>query len=100
MFPTALQLNVHDVLSTSCLHETPTPPSIFDMCTFLDFFFVSIPSGDVVLKDLQLKAEALNALKLPITVKAGFLGSVTLKVGTYILRTYILVPSKNVPFTF
>jgi hypothetical protein len=37
-------------------------------------------TGDVVLKDLQLKAEALNALKLPITVKAGFLGSVTLKV--------------------
>lgn len=37
-------------------------------------------AGDVVLKDLQLKAEALNALKLPITVKAGFLGSVTLKV--------------------
>ncbi len=39
-----------------------------------------VQTGDVVLKDLQLKAEALNALKLPITVKAGFLGSVTLKV--------------------
>ena len=37
-------------------------------------------TGDVVLRDLQLKAEALNALNLPITVKAGFLGSVTLKV--------------------
>ncbi|KAG0568137.1 hypothetical protein KC19_7G189300 [Ceratodon purpureus] len=41
---------------------------------------ISVWQGDVVLKDLQLKAEALNALKLPITVKAGFLGSVTLKV--------------------
>ncbi|CAM6102066.1 unnamed protein product [Calypogeia fissa] len=41
---------------------------------------ISVWKGDVVLKDLQLKAEALNALKLPITVKAGFLGSVTLKV--------------------
>ncbi|MCO5593425.1 hypothetical protein L7F22_047439 [Adiantum nelumboides] len=36
--------------------------------------------GDVVLKDLRLKAEALNSLKLPVIVKAGFLGSVTLKV--------------------
>lgn len=38
-------------------------------------------AGDVVLKDLQLKAEALNALKLPITVKAGFLGSIRLRVS-------------------
>ncbi|KAJ1418687.1 VPS13, repeated coiled region [Sesbania bispinosa] len=36
--------------------------------------------GDVVLKDLKLKAEALNALKLPVTVKAGFVGTITLKV--------------------
>lgn len=28
----------------------------------------------------QLRAEALNALDLPISVKAGFLGSITLKV--------------------
>lgn len=34
-----------------------------------------------MLKDLQLKAEALNALKLPIIVKAGFLGSIRLKVS-------------------
>ncbi|MFS7909478.1 putative vacuolar protein sorting-associated protein [Helianthus anomalus] len=39
-----------------------------------------ICSGDVVLKDLKLKAEALNSLKLPVTVKAGFVGSITLKV--------------------
>ncbi|KAE9455056.1 hypothetical protein C3L33_13039, partial [Rhododendron williamsianum] len=36
--------------------------------------------GDVVLKDLKLKAEALNSLKLPVTVKAGFVGTITLKV--------------------
>eukprot|EP01018_Ginkgo_biloba_P025446 Gb_15429 [translate_table: standard] len=41
---------------------------------------ISVWKGDVVLKDLQLKAEALNSLNLPITVKAGFLGSVTLQV--------------------
>ncbi|XP_051130647.1 uncharacterized protein LOC127251100 isoform X2 [Andrographis paniculata] len=41
---------------------------------------ISVWKGDVVLKDLKLKAEALNALKLPVIVKAGFLGSITLKV--------------------
>ncbi|EPS74076.1 hypothetical protein M569_00677, partial [Genlisea aurea] len=41
---------------------------------------ISVWKGDVVLKDLKIKAEALNALKLPVTVKAGFLGSITLKV--------------------
>lgn len=29
---------------------------------------------------MQLKPEALNSLKLPVRVKAGFLGSVKLKV--------------------
>lgn len=38
-------------------------------------------TGDVVLKDLSLKAEALNSLKLPVTVKAGFIGTITLKVA-------------------
>ncbi|XP_050216889.1 uncharacterized protein LOC126667840 isoform X2 [Mercurialis annua] len=41
---------------------------------------ISVWKGDVVLKDLRLKAEALNALKLPVTVKAGFVGTITLKV--------------------
>ncbi|XP_058093613.1 uncharacterized protein LOC131239768 [Magnolia sinica] len=41
---------------------------------------VSVWKGDVVLKDLQLKAEALNSLNLPVTVKAGFVGTITLKV--------------------
>lgn len=40
-----------------------------------------VKTGDVVLKDLELKAEALNELKLPVTVKSGFLGSVRLKVS-------------------
>lgn len=45
--------------------------------TLIYIFF----SGDVELKNMQLRPEALNALKLPVKVKAGFLGSVRLKVG-------------------
>ncbi|XP_044499300.1 uncharacterized protein LOC123220770 isoform X3 [Mangifera indica] len=41
---------------------------------------ISVWKGDVVLKDLNLKVEALNSLKLPVIVKAGFVGTVTLKV--------------------
>ncbi|XP_020520361.1 uncharacterized protein LOC18430003 [Amborella trichopoda] len=41
---------------------------------------ISVWKGDVVLKDLQLKAEALNSLKLPVTIKAGFIGTITLQV--------------------
>lgn len=41
---------------------------------------ISVWKGDVVLKDLKLKAEALNSLQLPVTVKAGFVGTITLKV--------------------
>ncbi|CAN8324888.1 unnamed protein product [Cochlearia groenlandica] len=41
---------------------------------------ISVWQGDVELKNMQLKPEALNALKLPVRVKAGFLGSVKLKV--------------------
>ncbi|XP_024982723.1 uncharacterized protein LOC112519038 isoform X5 [Cynara cardunculus var. scolymus] len=41
---------------------------------------ISVWQGDVVLKDLKLKSEALNSLKLPVTVKAGFVGTITLKV--------------------
>ncbi|XP_057544625.1 uncharacterized protein LOC130823840 isoform X3 [Amaranthus tricolor] len=46
----------------------------------LEALRVSVWKGDVVLKDLKLKAEALNSLKLPLTVKAGFIGTITLKV--------------------
>ncbi|KAI4370200.1 hypothetical protein MLD38_018571 [Melastoma candidum] len=41
---------------------------------------ISVWNGDVVLRDLKLKAEALNSLELPVTVKAGFIGTITLKV--------------------
>ncbi|KAF5191674.1 Vacuolar protein sorting-associated protein like, partial [Thalictrum thalictroides] len=41
---------------------------------------ISVWQGDVELTNMQLKPEALNALKLPVKVKAGFLGSVRLKV--------------------
>ncbi|XP_044475431.1 uncharacterized protein LOC123203222 isoform X3 [Mangifera indica] len=48
---------------------------------------ISVWKGDVVLKDLNLKAEALNSLKLPVIVKAGFVGTVTLKVAIINLVT-------------
>ncbi|XP_060207492.1 uncharacterized protein LOC132635217 [Lycium barbarum] len=41
---------------------------------------LSVWQGNVELVNMQLKPEALNALKLPVKVKAGFLGSVKLKV--------------------
>lgn len=41
---------------------------------------ISIYSGNVVLKNLHLKADALEELELPVTVKAGLLGNLTLKV--------------------
>ncbi|KAK8671255.1 hypothetical protein V6N13_037855 [Hibiscus sabdariffa] len=46
----------------------------------LETLKISVWKGDVVLKDLNLKAEALNSLNLPVTVKAGFVGTITLKV--------------------
>jgi len=42
--------------------------------------FLLTNPGDVELTNMQLKPEALNSLKLPVRVKAGFLGSVKLKV--------------------
>ena len=41
---------------------------------------ISVFKGDLELRNLQLKPEALNKLNLPITVKAGLLGSLKLKV--------------------
>lgn len=43
------------------------------------YIFFKSATGDVELNNMQLKPEALNALKLPVKVKAGFLGSVKLK---------------------
>lgn len=50
-----------------------------DSASYL-IFCPKCESGDVELTNMQLKPEALNALKLPVKVKAGFLGSVKLKV--------------------
>lgn len=41
---------------------------------------ISVWQGDVELNNMQLKPEAFNALKLPVRITAGFLGSVKLKV--------------------
>jgi vacuolar protein sorting-associated protein 13A/C len=44
---------------------------------------ISVWNGDVELRNLQLKPEALAELNLPITVKAGLLGRLTLKVRVF-----------------
>jgi hypothetical protein len=41
---------------------------------------ISVWRGDVELSNLRLKAEALDELNLPITVKSGLLGRLRLKV--------------------
>jgi len=41
---------------------------------------ISVWKGNVVLRDLRVRPEALQDLKLPVTVKAGMLGTLTLKV--------------------
>ena len=41
---------------------------------------ISVWKGDVELRNLTLKPEALQDLELPCTVKAGLLGRLTLKV--------------------
>jgi vacuolar protein sorting-associated protein 13A/C len=45
-----------------------------------DSLRVSVWAGDVVLRDLKLRPEALQGLNLPITVKGGVLGTLRLKV--------------------
>lgn len=47
---------------------------------------LSVWAGDVVLKDLKLRSEALKDLNLPITVKGGVLGTLRLKVRLCIPR--------------
>lgn len=47
---------------------------------------VGIWSGDVKLRDLELRREALDQLKLPINVVEGHLGSLTLKIPWSNLR--------------
>ena len=47
---------------------------------------VSVFAGDVVLRNLKLKPEALEALDLPVTVKSGLLGSLTLKVRRFLFH--------------
>jgi vacuolar protein sorting-associated protein 13A/C len=45
-----------------------------------DSLRVSVWAGDVVLKNLKLRPEALQGLNLPITVRGGVLGTLRLKV--------------------
>ena len=46
-----------------------------------DALKISVWAGDIELRNLSLKPEALADLELPVTVKAGLLGKLTLKVG-------------------
>ena len=41
---------------------------------------ISVFKGDVVLRNLKLKPDALADLDLPVTIKSGLIGSLTLKV--------------------
>ena len=45
-----------------------------------DALKISVWAGDIELRNLSLKPEALADLELPVTVKAGLLGKLTLKV--------------------
>lgn len=58
--------------------------------------------GNVELTNMQLKPEALNELKLPVKVKAGFLGSVKLKVCRVLVsRVQCILYLKNIiPFCY
>jgi vacuolar protein sorting-associated protein 13A/C len=44
-----------------------------------DSLRISVWAGNVVLQDLKLRPEALEGLKLPITVRHGILGTLRLK---------------------
>ena len=41
---------------------------------------VAVFKGDVVLKNLRLKTEALNALDLPFVVRSGLVGKLSLQI--------------------
>lgn len=49
---------------------------------------------------MELKPEALNALKLPVKVKAGFLGSVKLKVCVILLLRISLISDSAMLFNW
>lgn len=72
----------HPDLPAPCPRPAPCPPARHrhKVGPFLHHCRISIYAGNVVLKNLQLKAEALADLDLPVTVKAGLLGTLTLKV--------------------
>ena len=54
---------------------------------------ISVFKGDVVLRNLKLKPGALADLDLPINVKSGLIGSLTLKVRHLDPFTPYMIPS-------
>lgn len=51
---------------------------------------ISVWKGDVELRNLTLKPEALQDLDLPCTVKAGLLGRLTLKVQAVMIGCVLM----------
>ena len=69
--------------------------------TTLNFSFVMPPAGDVLLRDLRIKQEAFQKLQLPISVKAGVIGSVRLQASPETVNVTILFTSLlNMPSLF
>ena len=46
----------------------------------IDFQYLLTAAGRVTLRNLELRADALNEFNLPLTVRAGFLGDLTLDI--------------------
>lgn len=57
-----------------------------------DSLRISVWRGDVELRNLSLRPEALQDLDLPITVRAGLLGRLTLKVRLQYLLCFSCWP--------
>ena len=48
---------------------------------------IAIWNGDINLKNLRLKKEAFDKLKLPINIKEGFLGDLNMKIPRKTLKS-------------
>lgn len=51
---------------------------------------IGIWSGDIKLRNLRLKKEALDKFRLPVDVVEGYLGDLTLSIPWYVLLSFAL----------
>lgn len=106
-----MNLNPARCFSISLLPEASSKTIIIktSFTVHVFFLFLSFRTGDVVLKNLVLKASALSELDLPVQTTYGHLGSLVLKipwknlysapVEAYIDRLYLLaVPNNSVRY--